>query len=116
MKGYIEFNFPRARFVGTNTPADQIQHVLSEADEVRQAFVDDSAPLNDLITELADLTHSLETYWRIMINKFGTEFVENVFDQVEKKNSDRGYYAQRKWREWPANSPRQRNGADNGQE
>jgi hypothetical protein len=94
---YIEYNFPKTIFVDTNTAGEQLEHVLSEVDEVVEAFeiadsldgLDGISHIND---ELADLTHSLETMWRILEAEHGQDYVQAIFAKVEAKNRARGYY------------------------
>ena len=88
----MNFNFPRARFVDENTAGQQLDHAMSEVEEIRVAAEDESVSFEDLTMEIADLTHSLETYWRIMEKVRGKAFVRSVFKAVEKKNQVRGYY------------------------
>lgn len=90
----MKFNFPKTIFVERNTLGEQIEHVLSEADEVTEAF---SAPdgldwYSRINEELADLTQSLETFWRIMADYHSEDYVEAVFPKVRAKNQARGYY------------------------
>lgn len=89
MSGYLNFNFPKSRFVAENTLGKQIDHILSEVEEVREAFEISNEAVEE---ELADLTHSLETFWRKMQLERGEEYVEALFDRVEEKNRVRGYY------------------------
>lgn len=91
MSKYLEFNFPATRFVRENTTGKQIHHVLSEADEVRRAMSEGEI-VDRIMEEVADLTHSLETFWRLMVKDFGEEYVDAIFDRVEAKNRERGYY------------------------
>ena len=92
------YNFPATTFAYTNDDREQIGHVLSEAGEVCDALLalahaESSEELFDhLLEEVTDLTHSLETFWRIMERKMGREFVENLFKKVIEKNRTRGYY------------------------
>ena len=87
------YNFPATKFAYENNPADQLNHVLSEVDEVLEAsdvaltWLDD-----DLLEELTDLSHSLETFWRTVELVTGREAVQALFTKVADKNLDRGYY------------------------
>lgn len=88
------YNFPETIFVERNTLGEQVEHVLSEADEVVDALdaADGLDELGHINEELADLTHSLETLWRIMEDYHGREYVQAIFARVEAKNKARGYY------------------------
>lgn len=86
------YNFPETRFARENSPARQLDHVMSEVEEIKAEQINPEAPLEKMIEEIVDLTHSLETYWRILERIFGKEYVAFVFAQVEQKNRDRGYY------------------------
>ena len=87
------YNFPAAKFAYENSPSVQLDHVLSEVAEVLEAsdlaasWLDD-----DLLEELTDLTHSLETFWRTVELKVGREAVQTLFTKVADKNLVRGYY------------------------
>lgn len=84
-----EFNWPETRFVRTNNLAQQLEHVLSEVDEIKEL----APPVTPLVhMELADLHHSLETFWRILSGRAGDDYVAAVFQAVEDKNRARGYY------------------------
>ena len=93
---HIEFNFPRTRFADENTAGQQLDHMMSEVEEIREACEDESIPIDDIVMEIADLTHSLETYWRIMIAQRGKKYVANIFDKVIEKNANRNYYSLQK--------------------
>jgi len=90
--GAVNFNFPRSIFTERNSCGQQLDHVMSEVDEVKEAFLDESRLFEQCVMEIADLTHSLETYWRMLADQRGDDYVERIFDQVIKKNRDRGYY------------------------
>jgi hypothetical protein len=77
----MNFNFPDTKFVKENTCGDQIKHILSEADEVRKAKGD------HLWDELMDLSHSLETLFRMQ-----PKVSEAARLRVIEKNEARGYY------------------------
>ena len=87
------YNFPATVFVDRNTAGQQLDHVMSEADEVRANCLDESVPLDDIVHEMVDLTHSLETFWRIMEKHRGRSYVQGAFNEVEAKNDQRNYYA-----------------------
>jgi hypothetical protein len=88
----LEFNFPRTRFVGENTAGEQLDHAMSEVDEIRDACLDPAQSFDRVVEEIVDLTHSLETYWRILIDIKGIAYVEGMFSRVAAKNWERGYY------------------------
>lgn len=82
-----KYNWPEAKFARLNLPATQLEHIISEFEEARTAETDEEREM-----ELADLHHSLETYWRIKAGIHGQEYVTSLFGQVEEKNRVRGYY------------------------
>lgn len=86
------YNFPSTIFVARNSGGQQLDHVMSEVEEVVENCLDENVPFDDIVHEMADLTHSLETYWRILERHRGTEYVQAVFREVEHKNRQRGYY------------------------
>lgn len=83
------YNFPEAKFARLNNDEEQITHILSEANEVAEAVLFGT----NVDLELADLTHSLETYWRKKERLYGPAHVNAIFDRVISKNNARGYYA-----------------------
>lgn len=85
------YNFPETIFVERNTLGEQIEHVLSEMDEVVEALNAHDG-LDEINEELGDLAHSIETLWRIIADYHGPEFLEDIFARVEAKNRARGYY------------------------
>jgi hypothetical protein len=87
------YNFPETIFTQQNTHQEQQKHVLSEAQEIEIAL-DANMPEIDVDMEMADLTHSLETYWRKKEAKHGREYVHALFKSVQIKNLARGYYGQ----------------------
>lgn len=94
MNSRIKYNFPETRFVRENNIGKQFSHILSE---VAEAF--DLFQASDVLTarhfeELADLSHSLETLWRIVERHHGSDLVAQIFAAVQEKNSERGYYEQ----------------------
>lgn len=86
----MNYNFPKTKFAEQNTIGQQIEHVLSEVEEVFLALLEESNERGD--EELADLTHSLETLWRIIAAERGEEYVQQLFEQVIVKNAERNYY------------------------
>ena len=95
---YVEYNFPAVRFVGENSPVEQLRHIISEACEVIDEVVENhdtqeqAVADEKVLCELADLSHSLETFWRIQEKLHGTKHVAGIFARVEEKNRKRGYY------------------------
>lgn len=85
--------FPKTRFAETNTLDEQQQHILSEADEVRNSIVN-GEPASRTIEEVIDTWHSIETYIRRLEKEHGIERVLEAIDQVVQKNDKRGYYQQ----------------------
>jgi hypothetical protein len=85
--------FPKTRFAETNTLDEQQQHILSEADEVRNSIIN-AEPAQRTTEEVIDTWHSIETYIRILEKEYGIERVLEAIDQVVKKNDERGYYQQ----------------------
>lgn len=90
----IAFNWPAARFAAESTQGSQIEHVLSEALEVCEALEDPAKTAADVEEELADLHHSIETYWRILQASHGPEHVAAIMARVRDKNRARGYYGE----------------------
>lgn len=87
------FNWPETIFARRNTPDEQLDHVISEVDEASVLTPLSGAEAEEALhEELADLVHSLETYWRIVGRVRGLDYVRAVFSRVEDKNRARGYY------------------------
>lgn len=87
------FNWPETIFARRNTPDEQLDHVISEVDEASVLTPSSGAEAEEALhEELADLVHSLETYWRIVGRLRGLGYVRSVFSRVEDKNRARGYY------------------------
>jgi len=92
------YNFPPTKFVDENSLGDQLDHVMSEDLEVleivQEKYDDLEEACNDehLLEEMVDKTQSLETYWRIMEEQRGKEYVQQLFAKVENKCRARGYY------------------------
>lgn len=101
---YLEFNFPESIFTVSNTAGGQIDHVLSEFEEVNELLPDlaravdagDTSEVEEVTRlieqEMVDAYHSLETFFRILGRERGAAYVSDLFDGVEAKNRDRGYY------------------------
>jgi hypothetical protein len=92
----MNFNFPPTKFVETNRPAQQLEHVLSEIDEIfeelRERNHDQAVTDYPTLCELVDLTQSLETFWRVMARVHGDLLVKALFAAVESKTHRKGYY------------------------
>lgn len=98
MPDYLEYNFPPTKFVYENSLGDQLDHVMSEDLEVLEIVQEKYDDLEEackdehLLEEMVDKTQSLETWWRIMEEQRGKEYVQDLFAKVEKKCRERGYY------------------------
>ena len=89
MKPKMNFTFPRTRFVDTTALYSQLQHLMSEVDELRKAYLEEET--ERVAEELMDVIHSAETFARKLQEQRGV----NLFDvcrSVERKNMERGYY------------------------
>jgi hypothetical protein len=82
----MHYNYPRVKFVDTNQLHEQLDHVESEMREIVRV-----ADEEELIMELLDLQHSVETAIRILQEKHGVD-VEAYRQAVIEKNRRRGYY------------------------
>lgn len=96
----MKFNFPQTVYVLRNTPGDQIDHILSEVDEIEELGPEleyacrgtQDETLRKIDLEVMDLLHSCETFFRILSLARGRGYVQGLFDEVMQKNLDRGYY------------------------
>ena len=90
----MNYTFPATVFVTTNTQKDQLRHVVSEMAEVMDAIVANNGMIvGEVEQELMDLTHTLETFWRMRsIGRCAESAVEELVIKTIRKNSDRGYY------------------------
>ncbi len=91
----MKYNFPAVKFIQTNTIQQQIEHVLSEAREVKDAFEacqNETGSVEHLELELGDLYHSMESLFRIKAKQDGAACVTLLLQQVFDKNDERGYY------------------------
>lgn len=92
------YNFPPTKFVDENSLGDQLDHVMSEDLEVLEIVqekyddLEEACKDEDLLEEMVDKTQSLETFWRIMKEQRGREYVQQLFAKVENKCRERGYY------------------------
>jgi NTP pyrophosphatase (non-canonical NTP hydrolase) len=87
----MQYSFPETLFVEENTPGQQLEHAFDEAEEIARAITEEE-PKERIEEEIADLTHSLETFWRIIAKHNGPEYVQEVFNRVIQKNAARNYY------------------------
>lgn len=91
----MNYNFPKTIFADTNTWVQQVEHLLSEADEVAVEFkkwkreAPDKRDMRPLFDEIADLLHSIDTMGQINQKAMNLAMV-----RVIKKNKERGYYPQ----------------------
>jgi hypothetical protein len=88
----IKTNFPKARFADENDLQDQFNHLMTEVEEVKAAFNDPEQGMIRMLEELADLHHSLETFWHIAEKEFGPYVIGSVFTGTVFKNRSRNYY------------------------
>jgi hypothetical protein len=89
----MRFNFPKVKFADENSVRDQLRHVVSEMFEVIDGYMGESGHVVvGIEEEVMDLTHSLETFWRIRMRTHGVRHVELLRERVEEKNRLRGYY------------------------
>ena len=82
----MHFNYPRIKFVDSNTFFEQLEHIESELGEIERATSE-----HEQIMELLDLQHSVETAVRIVQEKHWVN-VEECRHKVIEKNRKRGYY------------------------
>jgi hypothetical protein len=84
----MHYNYPRIKFVESNTIFEQLRHVESELQEIKDAFCDEK-----FIEEIVDLHHSVETLIRILMEQEGVD-IEKYRRAVIEKNRKRGYYGE----------------------
>lgn len=82
-----KYNFPRIKFVDTNSIEEQLKHFLSEVEELKKEPVGSDA----FYTEAMDCIHSLETLFRIL-GKDAPCSASRLQQSIIKKNIFRGYY------------------------
>ena len=80
--------YPSVKFVKTNGFYDQLKHVYSEVKEVIDEI---DGSLEDLLMEICDLEHSIQTAFEIVEKKFGAD-IDAIRARVVEKNRKRGYY------------------------
>lgn len=100
----MDYLFPATVFSEINTAGQQLDHALSEVDEIEALGPLLEASEGDLAAheaasrmldlETLDLFHSLETWIRIQVRVRGQEYVEDLVREIVAKNSepDRAYY------------------------
>ena len=92
------YNYPRVKFVDSNTIYEQLKHVESELQEIKDASPGDQ---NDAwgeewekeVEEIIDLHHSVETCIRTLQEVYGVD-IEKYRRAVIEKNRKRGYYGE----------------------
>lgn len=94
--------WPETIFARLNTAGQQLDHILSEADEITElgpeleSVLDDSAAADRvrmmIDLEMFDLHHAIETRIRILAREKGVAYVAMLVEEVRKKNRARGYY------------------------
>jgi len=89
----MQYNWPETKFARQNTLDEQLEHVLSEAKEVKDALKDKNSTVLEIESELADLHHSLETYFRILERYESQQYVDHLIESTRQKNDERDYYA-----------------------
>jgi hypothetical protein len=93
----MNYTWPETTFAQTNTMEQQLDHILSEVDEVTelgpfsQPMASDNN-LADLVEELMDLHHSIETFMRIVERERSAVWLNGAAACVKAKNFTRGYY------------------------
>jgi len=89
----MQYNWPETKFARQNNLDEQLEHVLSEAKEVKAALKDKSSTVLEIESEIADLHHSIETYFRILERYESQQYVDHLIESTRRKNDARGYYA-----------------------
>ena len=97
--------WPETIFARLNTAGQQLDHILSEADEITElgpeleSVLDDSAAADRvrmmIDLEMFDLHHAIETRIRILAREKGVAYVAMLVEEVRKKNRARGYYVEK---------------------
>lgn len=94
----MHYNYPRVKFIDSNTIYEQLKHVESELQEIKDASPGDQ---NDAwgeewekeVEEIFDLHHSVETCIRTLQEVYGVD-IEKYRRAVIEKNRKRGYYGE----------------------
>ena len=90
----MHYNYPRVKFVDSNTIYEQLKHVESELQEIKDASPGDQAwgeEWEKEVEEIIDLHHSVETCIRTLQEVYGVD-IEKYRRAVIEKNRRRGYY------------------------
>jgi hypothetical protein len=92
------FTFPETKFVSTNTPFQQVRHIVSEIFEVCVDLW--KGQHYKAMVECYDVIHSVETLIRILARRFEWTLAiewqaESLKKVVEDKNRRRGYYVEK---------------------
>lgn len=82
--------FPKTIFVDCNTILDQLDHLRSEVEEVREAV--ERGDYEAAADELVDVQQSADTGLFILKLKHGADSYD-AYTRVAIKNRNRGYYA-----------------------
>ena len=89
----MNYTFPPTTFSRTNSQSQQVRHILSECAEVIDAMIAHGGIIvGNVEAELMDLTHSLETFWRMREESHGEHHVAGIVAGIVAKNRARGYY------------------------
>jgi len=88
----MKFNFPEIKFAKENCIQDQYEHVRSEEFEAEEEYLWHGNLSDKFFEEMADLTHSIETFWRIVERTKGKPYLDNLFSSIVRKNVERNYY------------------------
>ena len=88
----MSFFWPETKFARENSIADQLEHVFSEVEEVKQALKTPDINIMDVDMEIFDLYHSLETFIRVLQRFESPEYIQHLREIVINKNRERGYY------------------------
>ena len=83
--------FRKIKFGKTKTINEQLHHMLSEADEIREARLEGASEEHTHM-EGIDLVISGQTYMDVLEREKGREYVQKLVARVEAKNEARGYY------------------------
>lgn len=82
--------FPKTIFVDRNNILEQLDHLRSEVEEVREAV--SRGDYDAAADELVDVQQSADTGLHILLQQHGASCYD-AYTRVTVKNSDRGYYA-----------------------
>ena len=101
----VNYTFPPVVFAETNFSGQQLDHFLSEVDEITAHGPDLEAAVGNasefervqlyIDLEMVDAYHSIETRLRILERERGPEYVADLVRTVREKNAARGYYGDR---------------------